>query len=143
LRLVRTFVIVFVSCAALLGSCAVVFLWRGPPCLTETRNKIADLSGYNFEISDTYCSAIAHTASMSVYGAKKGERKQTLLFKFDPIDWIDLPTISIPDEDRLVISVPWVSSIFERRFRWHGMQIEYDIGKVTNPGEGRRLADQE
>jgi hypothetical protein len=143
LWVVRTIGIVLVSCVALLAACEItIYLLRGPACFTELRKEIIDLAGFDFEIKDTYCSTIAHTATMSVYGAKKGERRQTLLFKYDPIYSVDLPTINISERDRLVISVPQVSSLFERRYRWQGMQIEYRIGQVTHPGEGRWLDEE-
>ncbi|MGC2776788.1 MAG: hypothetical protein WA418_14265 [Bradyrhizobium sp.] len=141
MRYVWTILIVVASCIGALASCYMLVLapWNGPVCITDTRSKILDLSGYDFEVTDTQCSAIVHSEHMRVLAAKRGEWRRTLLFEYDP--WNDLPTISMPAKDRIRIAVPRVSSIVARRYAWRGMTIEYDIGEMTYPGEGRRLED--
>lgn len=126
-------VIVGIS-AGLLGSCYLVLLapWRGPACITKSRKTISDPSGYDFEITDTYCSAIAHTATAYIYGWKRGERERTLLFEYDPVEIAGLPTVQL-SADKIVITVPKVSSIFARRQTWRGMQIDYNVGRVIYP----------
>jgi hypothetical protein len=80
---------------------------------------------------------------MKVLSSKRGERTQTLLFEYDPVYWVGLPTISISTNDKIVIAVPWVSSIVARRYEWRGVQIEYDIGKISDPDPGRRLGEKD
>lgn len=101
-----------------------------PVCITESRRKISDPSGYDFEITDTYCSAIAHWANADVYVTKKGDRRRTLLFEYGPVEIAELPSVRVEGDHKIVISVPWVGVVFARRHVWRGMKIEYEIGRV-------------
>lgn len=141
-RFLRMLTIVIGVSVGLLGSCYLVLLapWRGPICVTESRKTITDPAGYDFEITDTYCSAIAHTAVAHIYGLKRGEPGRTLLFKYDPVEITGLPEVRI-SEDKIVISVSWVGQIFGRKHTWRGMKIEYDIARVDHAARELNLDD--
>lgn len=105
----------------------------GPVCLTEVRGRLSGLSGLDFEISETGCSAIAKDDAVSVLVSKAGERKKTLLFKYDPVYVDPYPTITSIDEHTVEISISRVSFIFCRRDRWDALTVKYDIGVVDYP----------
>jgi hypothetical protein len=139
LKLIRKVLVLTAWCAGILGLLYGCVLFT--TCATESKKTITGLSGFDFEISETDCSGFGHTASMSVFAWQKRDWRRTLLFKFDPLDWIELPTISVPEPNKIHIAVPRVSSIFSRRYEWRGMRIEYEIGKIDNPG-GEDVLDE-
>jgi hypothetical protein len=132
--------IIVASCVGLLSSCYILLLvtGRAPHCITESDKKITDLSGFDFEITTTYCSGFAKSEHTKIYASKSGERGQTLLFEYDPIYFIELPTISIPEKTRIIIAVARVSSIVTSRDEWRGMKIEYNIGEISYPSTVER-----
>lgn len=143
MRFVRPILVVSAICVALLGSCyLLVFTPWNPPCITTSRKTIADPAGYEFEITDTYCSMVAHTANADICVRRKGEARQTLLFEYDPVEIAGLPSVRVIDDNKIMISVPWVNEVFARRDRWRGMQIEYKIGRVDYESKPKRLDDE-
>ncbi|MEZ5785258.1 MAG: hypothetical protein R3D62_01940 [Xanthobacteraceae bacterium] len=139
MRVSRTVVGIGV-CAALLASC--YGYMRAITCHTESDRTIRDLSGLDFDIATTYCSTLVKTEHTKVYVSEKGRRDPKLIFEYDPIYWQRLPSISVPTTDRILITVPAVSSVVSRRHRWRGMWIDYDIGKIDDPGSETRLDDE-
>jgi hypothetical protein len=103
-------------------------------CITQTKQRIRNLSGLDFEISYMNCDTFGSSQSMSVFVSGIGDRNRTEIFTFDPIYFVDLPTVTVlPNEKRIAISVKWISSIYFQRHRWEDMAIDYDIGKITYP----------
>jgi hypothetical protein len=103
-------------------------------CITESKQKISDLSGLDFEISETDCDTLAKDASMSVVVAKHGDREKTLLFKFMPVYGVPLPNIAVDAQrSTILISVPEIEDIFSRQKRWRDLAIKDDIGTVHYP----------
>jgi hypothetical protein len=96
-------------------------------CNTEIYRELYDMSGFDFEISETDCDTLAKDASVSVLVSRHGETTKTLLFKYDPIYYLPLPSITLPDQRTIKISVPKVSSLFFERSSWNGLAITYDI----------------
>ncbi len=113
-----------------------------PFCDTLIEKKITDLSGFNFEISTTYCTTIGTFSYTDIFASRVGEKRKTLLFEYDQLSWIDLPTISVPENDRIVIAAPLVGEIAARRYRWRSVRIDYEIGKIISPVAERRLDDE-
>ncbi len=122
---------------------AIFFVVLAPSCVTIIEKKISDLSGFDFEIDTTVCFGIGSWVDSKIMAAKKGKKRRTLLVKYGPIAQVALPTISVPEKDRIVIAIPWVSSVHAKRNRWRGMRIDYEIGKITYPGRETRLDDAE
>jgi hypothetical protein len=58
-----------------------VGLWSPYACATTVHQRIAGLSGFDFEISETDCDVLAKDATTSVFVSKAGQAKKTLLFK--------------------------------------------------------------
>src|SRR5437870_5556751 len=81
---------------AILLSPSIVFggaflLYLGGACMTEVLNRISDLGGLDFEISETDCDTFAKDASISVLVSQSGRTKKSLLFKYDPSGVAPLP----------------------------------------------------
>jgi len=106
-------------------------LFGEPVCRTEVQRRLAGLSGFDFQISETSC---FFDPAVSVFVSKAGEKKKTLLFKYTPIYVGPYPTVTSIDEHAVQISVSRVSSIFCRRDKWDALTVKYDIGFVEYPG---------
>lgn len=115
-------------------------IWDGPACMTESQRPKSEVTDHDFLVTTTYCSGFGGSARAKLTGRKKGDRADTLLFDYDPVYSIALPTITAGDEHTIVISVSWVSQIFARRHEWRGTRIDYHIGKVSYP-EGERVLE--
>ena len=106
-------------------------LFGEPVCRTEVQRRLAGLSGFDFQISETSC---FFDPAVSVFVSKAGEKKKTLLLKYTPIYVGPYPTITSIGEHVIQISVSRVSSIFCRRDKWDALTVKYDIGSVEYPG---------
>lgn len=108
-------------------------IWTPYTCITETRQKILNLSGYDFAITETDCSTIVEDASVSVYVSVTGERGRALLFKYGPASDTILPSITVSDRGHISISIPVIADVYLQRHRWCKASIDYDIGRVIYP----------
>jgi hypothetical protein len=115
--------------------------------MTETRMKIRNLSGEDFEVTYTNSDSLAKEEFVSVYVSKAGVngeswvakwfRNKTLLFRYDPAMWNSpLPAISVSGPNRILISIPRISSIIFQRRSWGNVSIDYEIGQIDYPGTG-------
>jgi hypothetical protein len=111
-----------------------VGLWSPYSCTTTVHQRIAGLSGFDFEISETDCDVLAKDAATSVFISKAGQTKKTLLFKYVPPGFDAIPTITSVDEHTIQISIRRVPTIFCRRDKWETLTVKYDIGVVDYPG---------
>jgi len=103
-------------------------------CITETRKKVSNLSGFDFEISETDCSGFGATASISVFVSTAGGHEKTLLFKYGPEDDGQLlPSIVVSDQGNISISIAEISSIFSQIHKWKNSPVEYHIEYVHYP----------
>lgn len=109
-------------------------------CSSETKTTLKDISGGDFEIVYTSCDTLAKDESVSVYVSSRSWvsrlfYKETLLFRYDPAMSNDpLPSITASSQNRILISIPQVSSIDVQRRNWGIVSIDYQIGKIFNPG---------
>jgi hypothetical protein len=101
-------------------------------CLTETRQRISDLSDFSFEISETSCDTLAKDDAISVFATRPGHTEKVLLLKYDPGPDV-LPTIRVTPSHEISIAISAVSSIFSQRDELDGFPIRYDIGVVRYP----------
>jgi len=103
-------------------------------CVTETRKKISNLSGFDFEISETDCSGFGATASISVFVLTAGGHEKTLLFKYGPEDDGQLlPSIAVSDQGNIAISILEVADIVSQQRKWKNSFVDYYIGYVHFP----------
>jgi hypothetical protein len=110
-----------------------VGLWSPYACTTTVHQRIADLSGFDFEISETDCDVLAKDAATSVFVSEAGLKKQTLLFKYVPPGYDAIPSITRVDEHTVQISIWCVPQILCRKDRWQTLAIRYVIGVVEYP----------
>jgi hypothetical protein len=54
-------------------------------CITETRGRVASVSGFDFDIREAYCDTLAKTATISVFASRSDKTRRALLFKFFPL----------------------------------------------------------
>jgi len=116
-------------------------------CTSETKETLTSVLGGDFEIVYTNCDALAKEEFVSVYVSKaRGNRnpllarlsgKKTLLFRYDPaIPNSPLPLVTASGPNRILISIPRVSSILFQGRNWEQVSVDYDIGHVDYPETG-------
>jgi hypothetical protein len=114
--------------------------WRGAEwalqtslCTTETLSTVSDVSGFDFEITETACDVLAKDDAISVFATKRDEPGRTLLFKYDPAGRHPIASISSLNDGTIQISVDRISSIFFQRSSIDGLAVRYQIGHVDYP----------
>jgi len=105
---------------------------------------IPNLSGTEFEFTYTNCDTLAKEEAIRIYASRasvKGEsflwrlsNRNALLFNYDPgrPDGL-LPTVVSSGNNRILISIPEVSSILFQSRKWKNLSIDYDVGHITYP----------
>ena len=102
--------------------------------ITETRDKIENLSGFNFEIIETNYDRLAKEDWITIFASKVGENKKTVLFEYDPGSYYDLlPTIRVSGDHNITISIRAISSIRFQRHKWQYGSIDYEISHINFP----------
>jgi len=109
-------------------------------CITESRGKIVNVAGYDFEISETSCDLIAKDDAVSVLISKTGHQSQTAIFKYDPGRYLP-PEIRATGAHSVQISIPSISSEFFRKDKWEDLSIEYDLGQIDYPSNGTETSE--
>ncbi|MGO9095804.1 MAG: hypothetical protein ACLQGV_11320 [Bryobacteraceae bacterium] len=109
-------------------------------CLVEELKQVPNLSGMRFEVVYENCDTLVKTEDVAVYVSRasapgeslfaKWSNRRALVFGYDPGYPADPPSISAPSKDRILISIPVVSSIRLRRQKWKNVSIEYEVGRV-------------
>jgi hypothetical protein len=82
---------------------AIGLIWTPYTCITDTIQEIANLSGYDFKVTETSCSTIAKTGFVSVYISRDHRNKPILLFKYDPAGVVPYPSITVSDMRHVTI----------------------------------------
>jgi hypothetical protein len=112
-------------------------IWTPNTCVTDTIQTLTNLSGYDFKVTETDCSTLGEDASVSVYVSLASKNKAVLLFKYDPAGLKPYPSIAVPKERRVSISVPVISEVFLQRHDWHSprgsVSVDYHIGRIIYP----------
>lgn len=113
-------------------------------CMTEQTALIPNLSGMKFEVVYTNCDTLAKEEATSVYISRasvNGEslfarwsNRKTLVFRYDPARWDSPPpSIKALRNDRVLISIPEVSSVILQSRRWRKVSIDYNIEHIDYP----------
>src|SRR5579863_3055944 len=116
--------------------------WRGA-CATETIITIPNLSGMEFEVTYTNCDTLAKEEAISVYVStaaanresllSRWSNRKTILFRYDPGGSdIAPPSIKAAGKDRVLISIPEVSSVLLENRKWRNVSIDYEIGHIIS-----------
>jgi hypothetical protein len=111
-------------------------------CSSVTRGKLGNVSGWDLEIEQTSCDLVTREEAISVYASTHvppGSRtkwfaRRTLLFRYDPESADDLlPSFEATGPDKILISVPAVSSISVENRILGKTTVNYQIGRVFEP----------
>jgi hypothetical protein len=112
-------------------------------CISERMKTIPDLSGAKIDIIYTNCDTFAKDESIKVYFSQASVAEEswfanwrnhrTLIFDYDPGSHSDTPVIESLGKDRLMISIPEVSSVALRYQKWRDLFIDYKIDHIVNP----------
>jgi len=103
-------------------------------CVSERMKTMPNLSGAKVEIIYTNCDTLAKDEAISVYFSRAAATEEswfanwrnhrTLIFRYDPGRPSDPPIIESPGKDRIVISIPEVSSVALRGDKWRDISID-------------------
>jgi len=109
----------------------ILLFWHA--CDVVYAQNLTDISGYDFEITETSCDAIAKWGEVSIAAAPTGHQPKTEIFNYDPIAGRPFPTIRVSADRRILISVPDIYEIRVRLFQLGDVPITYDIGDIVYP----------
>ena len=103
-------------------------------CITETRKRISDLTGFDFEVSETDCDTLAKDAAISVFVSKAGHRRKALLIKYVPSSYLSaLPSIRQTGGETFDITIEKVADIFCYTRTWKNLHFNYAINVIEYP----------
>lgn len=109
-------------------------------CTSESKGGLSNVSGWDLDIEYTACDLLAKEEAISVYatpyrpGGSQHSwfRKRTLLFRYDPAGPDELlPGFESAGADRILISVPEVSSISVQQHVLGKTTVNYHIGRIV------------
>lgn len=121
---------VYVLAAASILFWGTYFVWGPYWCITSVQQRIADVSGFDFEIDR----GINCDEAINVLVSKPGESKKAVIFRFTPPDHDAIPTITSIGDGTVKISIPRVPFIYCRKDKWETLTVKYDIGVVDYSG---------
>lgn len=110
-------------------------------CSSELKGRLGNVSGWDLEIEHTTCEIFTKREAMSVFASRylpAGSRrdwfrKRKLVFRYEPAGADDLlPSFESPGRDRILISVPGVSSISVQNYFVGSTAVNYHIGRIDN-----------
>jgi hypothetical protein len=116
-----------------MGSTSLGLIWTPNTCITDTIEKISNLSAYYFRIIETDCLTLGEDASVSVFVSLVGQKRAALLFKYGPAGINPYPSIAVTAQGNVSISIPVVSDVILQRFEWRNVSVNYQIGHVISP----------
>jgi hypothetical protein len=112
-------------------------------CLSEELKTIPNLSGMRFDIEYTNCDTLVKDEAVSVYVTPASKEqswiaklfnRKTLIFRYDPGRADSLPpSIQASAKERILISIPEVSSVIYQSRKWRKVFIDYRIEHNMNP----------
>jgi hypothetical protein len=112
-------------------------------CITEKQAKFENVAGWDFEAEYTNCDTLAKDEEVRVFAVPaqaKNSRlgrllaRRRLIFAYDPASSIaDGLTVQAKDAERILISLPRASSVFERNRTLGQIGIDYDIRRIDYP----------
>lgn len=104
--------------------------WSQSHCATETRQKISNLSGFDFETTRTACSPPGRPTWVRVFASPAGRNEEMLLFEFEPGNDRDLPIISVTDPTHILVAIPHVLDVRRQVHDWGNVHVEYRIAPL-------------
>jgi hypothetical protein len=94
---------------------------------------VTDIRGLDFNVTETDCDLVAHTARMDVLVSRAGSRNKTAIMEFDPIYQAPLPEFSVSDDGGITIAVEKMNTMFKQQAEWNGIPLHYKIGHIYYP----------
>lgn len=111
-----------------------LLLWSTTSCTTQSKQQIHDVSGLDFEISETYCDTAVDEVAANVLVSATGEREKTPLLRFDPVWWAPPPDITVDAQrSTIVISLLSADGADVLSDHWRDMAIKYDVAGPDDP----------
>jgi hypothetical protein len=147
-RVAKTILVIAVSIVAVLGVGYLFLRVTGiidpDACISERMKTMPNLSGAKVEIVYTNCDTLAKDEAISVYFSRAAVTEEswfanwrnhrTLVLRYDPGRPSDPPAIDSAAKDRILISIPEVSSVALQHQKWRDISIDYKIdGVMKNP----------
>lgn len=112
-------------------------------CITESEAQISNVAGWDFEVEDTNCDTLVKDEAIRVFAVRSGAdrskwtrflARRRLVFQYDPGNQEALvPAISTTGKNRILISIPRVSSIYEKNELVGATEVAYDIKRIDYP----------
>ena len=139
----RKFLLICLAIAIPIIPCGIALV--GCDNTTETVQTITNINGKDFEITDNSSAGFLVTnywvsvyASPTTVGNKslfsRWNRHRTEIFRYD---WSQpngpYPSIKASGPNKILISIPSVSSVFLKRTSIENVAIDYDIGHIDYP----------
>lgn len=106
--------------------------WAPFTCTAEARERFANVSGFDFEVSETDCDTVAKDASISV---QDGPHEQNSALKYGPTGVNALPVITSVGPHEVQISIPRISDLIFRRDKLADLSVTYRIGVIEYPDQ--------
>jgi hypothetical protein len=111
-------------------------------CSSESKGGLSNVSGWDLEIEYTACDLLARDEAISVYASPHRPggsqhmwfRKRRLIFRYDPAGPDELlPGFESVGPDRILISIPAVSSISVQQHVLGNTTVNYRVGRIFHP----------
>ena len=109
-------------------------------CLAEDLKQVPNLSGMRVDVVYENCDTLAKTEDVTVYLSRasapgesafaKWSNRRDIVFGYDPGYPAVAPEILADGGNRILISIPVLSSILVQERNWRNVSIDYDIGRV-------------
>jgi hypothetical protein len=142
--------IILVGCAGIVAACGAGYVFLRPAgimdpgaCVSERMKTMPNLSGAKVEIVYANCDTLAKDEAISVYFSRAAEKEhtwyerwfnqRTLVFRYDPGRPSGPPSMESLSKDRIVISIPEVSSVAFQTRTWKNVSVGYDIRHIQYP----------
>ena len=109
-------------------------------CTSEEKGGLGNVSGWDLAIVHTSCDLVSRQEAISVYASPHGVPhrrwfpRRTLIFRYAPGAPDDLlPSFESTAPDRILISVPSISSVSIQRHALGSVTVNYHLGPIENP----------
>jgi hypothetical protein len=146
--------VLFAGTTLLIVAMVSVFLWIGytklkgyssnpltyGSCISEVQSRVKNVSGWDFEVEYSNCDTIAKDEAIWVFAIRAEDdnsrwrrplARRRLVFHYDPGRWDNPPpTIKATGNNRVLITVPEVSSIDEKNTMVGDTDVDYEIGRI-------------
>lgn len=100
-------------------------------CITEVVGRAVDISGHDFEVSDTNCDLLAKTETITLFVSRAGESSKVAILGYVPGKGM-LPLIESIDRNTVRISLSSITALNFYKESWDGLSIVYHIDGIRH-----------